>query len=71
MKAIIPSPVINIAFNMFPIPKNLKIAKIVKQTEIKKPLLELPKINENRKNKNIKNKTKNKGINKDNLGSVK
>lgn len=56
---------------MFPIPKNLKIAKIVKQTEIKKPLLELPKINENRKNRNIKNKTKNKGTNKENLGSVK
>ncbi|MFA6074180.1 MAG: hypothetical protein WC758_08735 [Candidatus Woesearchaeota archaeon] len=68
---IIPSPAINIAFKIFPTPKNLKIAKIVKQTEIKKPLLELPKVSENRKNKNINKLTKNNGTNNENLGSVK
>lgn len=56
---------------MFPIPKKLKSAKTTKQIEIKKPSLELAKINENRKNKKINKFRKNNIMNKENFGSAK
>lgn len=71
MQAIIPSPVSKTAFNIFPIPKSLSIAKIVIQIEIISPTLELAKIRENKKKRSVNKFKKNKTTKNETLGSVK
>ena len=69
--AIIPSPAIKTAFKIFPIPKCLRTAKTVIQTEMISPTLEPAKINENKKKRRVNKLTKNKNTKNDCFGSVK
>ncbi len=71
MSAIIPRPARSTAFNIFPIPKYLKIAKRDKQVEIISPLFELANRIENKKKNKAKRFRKNRKINIDEFGSVK
>lgn len=71
MSAIIPSPATKTAFNIFPIPKYLKIAKKITQADTINPRFEFAKINENTKKRNANKFTKKRKINKEDFGSVK
>lgn len=71
MSAIIPRLARSTAFNIFPMPKYLKIVNNNKQVAIIKPLLELANINEKIKKSNANKFIKNKKIKVDELGSVK
>jgi hypothetical protein len=71
ISTIIASPTRKIRFRIFPTPKSLNSKNKVITKEVSKPLLELIKIKEKRKNRKAKRLIKNKNINKGDGGVVK